>query len=534
MLTWLVLRPGEPEYMGKKLGHWLWEMEIAPDSASLAWKESIVAVRLMGTNALPTLLAMLRTPESAWKRKFVDWTQDALGLDLEDHLPEVRRRRALAGLRVLGPVAEPAIPDITELVASRDLQVSASALAALAEIGGPQTIAPLISAVTNQNPQVSVPAAAMLGALRVEARPAIPTLLEALESSDAGLRASAARALGEIAFSPRRCVPALTKALGDSNSLVRFSAATALGQFGDAAAAALPAIQALSVDGDEFARRAIPRAAIRVQCELRDGGIIRGPKSARRLAWVFTGHEFAEGAETILNELARHESRASFFLTGEFLNHPDHAALLRRMLQDGHYLGPHSDRHLLYCAWEDKRTLVTEQEFTDDLVANAMKIPNRPGEERRFNRYFLPSFEHYNRDIYDWSRKLRWTLINHTPGTRSHADYTGEADTNFVSSQAIFDSIVRKEQEDPHGLSGFLLLLHLGSGPGRADKFHPRFGALLDHLAGKGYAFVRVDELLGTSGRGPGFPGPGMPGRTFPRREAASGDSPRRDSPPGN
>ena len=31
---------------------------------------------------------------------------------------------------------------------------------------------------------------------------------------------------------------------------------------------------------------------------------------------------------------------------------------------------------------------------------------------------------------------------------------------------------------------------------GRTDKFHYRFGELLDTLAGKGYEFVRVDELL--------------------------------------
>jgi hypothetical protein len=87
-------------------------------------------------------------------------------------------------------------------------------------------------------------------------------------------------------------------------------------------------------------------------------------------------------------------------------------------------------------------------------------------------------------------------LVNFTPGTRSNADYTGEADKNFVSTKAIFESIVRQEQQDPHGLNGFILLLHIGSGPGRADKFPARFGELLDYLAGKGYQFVRVDELL--------------------------------------
>ena len=114
---------------------------------------------------------------------------------------------------------------------------------------------------------------------------------------------------------------------------------------------------------------------------------------------------------------------------------------------------------------------------------------------RRFG-YFLPPYEYYNQEIVDWAKAMGLTLVNFTPGTRSNADYTGEADRNFVSAKAIFESIVRKEQEDPHGLNGFILLLHIGSGPGRADKFPARFGELLDYLAGKEYQFVRVDELL--------------------------------------
>ena len=45
--------------------------------------------------------------------------------------------------------------------------------------------------------------------------------------------------------------------------------------------------------------------------------IARGPVADRRLALVFTGHEYAEGGETIVDELARHKAKASFFLTGE-------------------------------------------------------------------------------------------------------------------------------------------------------------------------------------------------------------------------
>ncbi len=111
-------------------------------------------------------------------------------------------------------------------------------------------------------------------------------------------------------------------------------------------------------------------------------------------------------------------------------------------------------------------------------------------------RYFLPPYEWYNAEIVDWTRAFGMTLVNYTQGTRSNADYTEEGTRQFVSSQAIFDSIMRREREDPHGLNGFILLLHLGAGPGRADKFHARFGELMDALAARGYEFVRLDALL--------------------------------------
>ena len=110
--------------------------------------------------------------------------------------------------------------------------------------------------------------------------------------------------------------------------------------------------------------------------------------------------------------------------------------------------------------------------------------------------YFLPPQGRCNLDIAEWASSFFYATIGYTPGTRSLEDCTGEADPNFVSSKAIFDSIVAKEQQDPHGLNGSLLLLHLGSGPHRVDKFHSRLGELLDYLTGKGYEFVAVDELF--------------------------------------
>ncbi len=230
--------------------------------------------------------------------------------------------------------------------------------------------------------------------------------------------------------------------------------------------------------------------------ELREGGIIRGPKDQKRIALEFTGDSFAEGGEVILNELAKRKARASFFLTGNFLRNPEFNQLIQRMVREGHYLGPHSDAHLLYCPWEGpKKTLVTKEDFTSDLEKNVKEI-ERFGVPRNKARYWIPPYEWYNEEIAAWSHEMGMTLINFSPGTRSAADYTPDDAKNHVPSKVIFDSIVKKEQEDPNGLNGFLLLLHVGVGPKRTDKFHERFGELLDHLAGKGYTFVTVEELL--------------------------------------
>ncbi|EEF59669.1 polysaccharide deacetylase family protein [Pedosphaera parvula] len=232
------------------------------------------------------------------------------------------------------------------------------------------------------------------------------------------------------------------------------------------------------------------------ECELREGGIVRGPKTQKRIALEFTGHTFAEGAPIILDQLAKHQAKASFFLTGAFVTNPEFEPVVKRIIKEGHYLGPHSDKHLLYCPWDGpKKTLVSKDQFASDLENNLNKI-QKHGLKRSQIRYWLPAYEWYNEEIVDWSRDKDLTLVNFTPGTRSNADYTGDKDKNFVPSKTILESIIKKEQQDPNGLNGFLLLLHVGVGPNRTDKMSDHFGELLDYLSSKGYQFVRIDELL--------------------------------------
>ena len=229
---------------------------------------------------------------------------------------------------------------------------------------------------------------------------------------------------------------------------------------------------------------------------LDEGAIIRGDRAAKRLALVFTGDEFAEGAETIARVLRLRGVRASFFFTGRFYRDEDFKSSIRRLRRDGHYLGAHSDQHLLYCDWERRdRLLVSREEFEDDLKKNYAAMQDF-GISKEDARFFLPPFEWYNRSISDWTEGMGLRLISHTPGTRSNADYTTPGMRNYVGSDAILRSIKGYEAQDPAGLNGFILLLHVGAGPERADKFYNRLDELITWLRRERYELVRVDRLL--------------------------------------
>jgi peptidoglycan/xylan/chitin deacetylase (PgdA/CDA1 family) len=229
------------------------------------------------------------------------------------------------------------------------------------------------------------------------------------------------------------------------------------------------------------------------------GAIVRGPRDRQRLALVFTGDQYADAARPILDALRRRRIPVACFLTGRFLREPEFRTVIRSVRDDGHDLGPHSDRHLLYATWDrPPKLLVSREEFLSDLAANDRALAAFGRQPARFP-YFLPPYEHYTAEIARWTAAAGRTLINLTPGTLSHTDYMEDADPRFVPVERIVSSILQAERTDPHGLNGFLLLMHLGAGPRRTrDHLHDRLDALLDGIADRGYEFVRVSDLLGS------------------------------------
>jgi endoglucanase len=223
---------------------------------------------------------------------------------------------------------------------------------------------------------------------------------------------------------------------------------------------------------------------------------VRGDTTKKEMALVFTGHEFADGGNRILQTLKQLNLKASFFFTGDFYRNKKFQSLIQQLKKDGHYLGAHSDKHFLYADWNKRDSLlVTKQQFKNDLLQNYAEM-KRFGINQLNATFFLPPYEWYNDSIAAWTKELGLQLINYSPGTRSAADYTWPELPNYQSSEAIFQSILNYEQSKPAGLNGFLLLLHIGTDPRRKDKFYDRLPQLIHHLKAKGYQFRNVNDLL--------------------------------------
>jgi peptidoglycan/xylan/chitin deacetylase (PgdA/CDA1 family) len=226
------------------------------------------------------------------------------------------------------------------------------------------------------------------------------------------------------------------------------------------------------------------------------GAITRGDATQKKLALVFTGDEYNSDMPTIERALRIKKVKASFFFTGRFYRNEVNKLPIATLKGQGHYLGPHSDMHLLYCDWAKRDSLlVTREQFFQDLANNytAMQVYGITKQQARF---FLPPFEWYNDSIAAWTRQQGLQLVNFTPGAYSNADYTTPDMKNYRSSASIMDSIMACEQRNKAGLNGFILLFHVGTHPARTDKFADQLPKLIDHLQKRKYVLTTINELI--------------------------------------
>jgi hypothetical protein len=242
----------EPTYKGRTLTQWLTRLDdgqvdgissSALPSFTPKQIEAAEAIRAIGTNALPALMENIRAHPSDRALRFKLMRLLRIGgismhssngtIFSSDITSEDRIRwRAAQGISALGPLAKPAVPELTGLLFTNYFHSSIKEAAyALAGIG-PQGVAVLTNAIQPANEWSGMCAIWALGQHPAAGANVIPFLISATTSSSEGTACGAIQVLGLFHTDAEHVVPALKRALTNSNTAVRSDAARALVEFG--------------------------------------------------------------------------------------------------------------------------------------------------------------------------------------------------------------------------------------------------------------------------------------------------------------
>jgi hypothetical protein len=255
-LTLYFFFSGEPLYHGRPLNAWV--ADLHPRVGEARQQQAELALRAIGTNAVPYLLELLQHQEPRLLRElrgFSQRTKTFLRMDSDLELPWVaaveRDLQLSAAFAALGSSARPAFPALTNLLLRPETaSVSASALARL----GPEAFGPLARALESPQAEVRAAAAGALGAVPGDLATIIPVLQRALADSDKFVRINAVISLGQIAETkPEAVLDDLIRGLRDSSPSVKIFAADFLARLGKDARPAVPELVSMAEGLDRLA-----------------------------------------------------------------------------------------------------------------------------------------------------------------------------------------------------------------------------------------------------------------------------------------
>ena len=132
-VVWLAFPEAErePVYDGKPLDVWLLGYRSPePDYRARA----VEIAHELGTNAMPTLLRMLRAHDPPIKRYIMEFVQERSSYRIHYVSSEIRNCAAANACEDLGEKAKPCVPALVELLKSDDKTVRAIASAALKRV----------------------------------------------------------------------------------------------------------------------------------------------------------------------------------------------------------------------------------------------------------------------------------------------------------------------------------------------------------------------------------------------------------------
>ncbi len=215
LLVWQASGPREPGFEGRTLTSWL-DHHVASSAAippydSPGWRKADEALRSIGTNAIPTLLTMIRAKDPPpVVLKLLQLAARNRWARINYRYARSRHEEAEYAFRVLSTKAVSAVPELIKIY-EEVVSPSSQMCAALA-----------------------------LGHIGRGAQAALPALIRRFTHTNGEVRFYAVSAVMSIGGEPGVVVPALRSVLKDPNVNVRFNAVSGLSRFGSGARSAVP------------------------------------------------------------------------------------------------------------------------------------------------------------------------------------------------------------------------------------------------------------------------------------------------------
>ena len=226
------------------------------------------------------------------------------------------------------------------------------------------------------------------------------------------------------------------------------------------------------------------------------------------VALTFDGGSLSNAADDILDTLKSRNIKATIFLTGNFIRASP--SVVKRLAADGHEVGNHTFSHPHLTAWEQDHTHTTLPAVSASFLCQELS--------RTDAQYYLLTGSHLspiwrapfgekNHSICEWAQGCGYLHI----GWRQGKSWRQGLDSNdwieseeipgFHSPEEVLKKIMDIAREQPYGINGGIILMHLGTV--RKDpttQMHRLLGKLIDDLRGLGYSFATVSEMLKESG----------------------------------
>ena len=186
----------------------------------------------------------------------------------------------------------------------------------------------------------------------------------------------------------------------------------------------------------------------------------------KKVALSFDAAWGNEDTQTILDILAKHNVKATFFMTGGWVeSYPDD---VKAILNAGHDLGNHSENH-------KNMSQLSNDEKEQEIMKVHDKVKNLTGYEMFL---FRPPYGDYDNDVIKTATKCGYYPIQWDVDSLDWKDYG-------------VDSIISTVCTNKHLGNGSIILCHNGS-QYPADALD----TLITNITGQGYEIVPVSELI--------------------------------------